>query len=64
MPLHPNLQNVASPDLASRITWVQHNLYSIPSLHFIEKLKFYVYSLDGLPFQNEEFDYVYVAGSR
>ena len=26
VPLHPDLQNVGSPDLASRITWVQHNL--------------------------------------
>ncbi|KAF8158083.1 hypothetical protein B0H34DRAFT_440662 [Crassisporium funariophilum] len=42
VPLHPNLQNVGSPDLASRITWVQHNF------------------LDGLPFQNEEFDFVHI----
>jgi len=26
VPLHPDLQNVGSSDLASRITWVQHNL--------------------------------------
>ncbi|KAF8799001.1 hypothetical protein BYT27DRAFT_7264526 [Phlegmacium glaucopus] len=42
VPLHPDLQNVGSPDLASRITWVQHNF------------------LDGLPFQNEEFDFVHI----
>ncbi|KAF8177014.1 hypothetical protein BJ912DRAFT_1063707 [Pholiota molesta] len=40
--LHPDLQNVGSPDLASRITWVQHNF------------------LEGLPFQNEEFDFVHI----
>lgn len=27
VPLHPDLQQVGSPDLASRITWVQANLY-------------------------------------
>ncbi|KAF8965139.1 hypothetical protein BDZ97DRAFT_1904235 [Flammula alnicola] len=42
VPLHPDLQNVGSPDLASRITWVQYNF------------------LDGLPFQNEEFDFVHI----
>ncbi|KAF9524283.1 hypothetical protein CPB83DRAFT_618717 [Crepidotus variabilis] len=30
VPLHPNLQNVGSPDLASRITWVQHNFLEGP----------------------------------
>ncbi|KAJ3502866.1 hypothetical protein NLJ89_g8695 [Agrocybe chaxingu] len=29
VPLHPNLQNVGSPDLASRITWVQHNFLEV-----------------------------------
>ncbi|KAF9485800.1 hypothetical protein BDN70DRAFT_459133 [Pholiota conissans] len=42
VPLHPDLRNVGSPDLASRITWVQHNF------------------LEGLPFQNEEFDFVHI----
>ncbi|KAH9480652.1 hypothetical protein JR316_0007252 [Psilocybe cubensis] len=32
VPLHPNLQNLGSSDLASRITWVQHN--------FLETLPF------------------------
>ena len=27
VPLHPNLQDFASFDLTSRVTWVQHNLY-------------------------------------
>ena len=26
VPLHPDLQQIGSPDLASRITWVQDNL--------------------------------------
>ncbi|PPR04105.1 hypothetical protein CVT24_010678 [Panaeolus cyanescens] len=42
VPLQPNLQNVGSLDLASRITWVQHNF------------------LEGLPFPNEEFDFVHI----
>ncbi|KAI0923210.1 hypothetical protein AcV7_005787 [Taiwanofungus camphoratus] len=40
VPLHPDLQQVGSFDLASRITWVQANC------------------LEGLPFPNEEFDFV------
>ncbi|KAJ7600716.1 hypothetical protein C8J56DRAFT_15829 [Mycena floridula] len=42
VPLHPDLQQVGSVDLASRITWVQANF------------------LEGLPFPNEEFDYVHI----
>ncbi|KAF8231777.1 hypothetical protein L208DRAFT_1398447 [Tricholoma matsutake] len=42
VPLHPDLQQVGSPDLASRITWVQTNF------------------LEGLPFPNEEFDFVHI----
>ncbi|OBZ68915.1 Demethylmenaquinone methyltransferase [Grifola frondosa] len=40
VPLHPDLMQIGSLDLASRITWVQANF------------------LEGLPFPNEEFDYV------
>ncbi|KAF5314914.1 hypothetical protein D9619_006945 [Psilocybe cf. subviscida] len=42
VPLHPNLQNLGSANLSSRVKWVQHNC------------------LDGLPFQNEEFDFVHI----
>ncbi|EPQ54467.1 hypothetical protein GLOTRDRAFT_121617 [Gloeophyllum trabeum ATCC 11539] len=42
VPLHPDLPQVGSSDLASRITWVQANF------------------LEGLPFPNEEFDFVHV----
>ncbi|TFK52605.1 hypothetical protein OE88DRAFT_1734576 [Heliocybe sulcata] len=42
VPLHPDLQQVGSADLASRITWTQTNF------------------LEGLPFPNEEFDFVHV----
>ncbi|KZT25388.1 hypothetical protein NEOLEDRAFT_359341 [Neolentinus lepideus HHB14362 ss-1] len=42
VPLHPDLQQVGSSDLAARITWVQANF------------------LEGLPFPNEEFDFVRV----
>ncbi|KAK1232824.1 hypothetical protein PQX77_004050 [Marasmius sp. AFHP31] len=40
VPLHPDLIQVGSMDMAQRITWVQHNF------------------LEGLPFPNEEFDFV------
>ncbi|KAL0580636.1 hypothetical protein V5O48_001366 [Marasmius crinis-equi] len=42
VPLHPDLIQVGSLDLAQRITWVQHNF------------------LEGLPFPNEEFDFVHI----
>jgi hypothetical protein len=34
VPLHPDLQQVGSPDLASRITWIQTNLCA-PALSFL-----------------------------
>jgi len=62
VPVHPDLQNVGS-DSASRITWVQHNL-CVRGVDFV-LLDIFANvdrfsSLDGLPFQNEEFDFVYV----
>ncbi|KAF7422414.1 hypothetical protein PC9H_010570 [Pleurotus ostreatus] len=42
VPLHPNLQQLGSADLAGRITWIQANF------------------LEGLPFSDEEFDYVHI----
>ncbi|KAK7056888.1 hypothetical protein VNI00_002605 [Paramarasmius palmivorus] len=42
VPLHPDLIQVGSVDMAQRITWVQDNF------------------LDGLPFPNEEFDFVHI----
>ncbi|KAG7088341.1 hypothetical protein E1B28_012345 [Marasmius oreades] len=42
VPLHPDLKQVGSNDLAQRITWIQDNF------------------LDGLPFPNEEFDFVHI----
>ncbi|ESK90438.1 hypothetical protein Moror_13607 [Moniliophthora roreri MCA 2997] len=42
VPLHPDLIQVGSMDMAQRITWVQDNF------------------LDGLPFPNEEFDFVHI----
>ncbi|KIP04682.1 hypothetical protein PHLGIDRAFT_36807 [Phlebiopsis gigantea 11061_1 CR5-6] len=41
VPLHPDLGQSGSSQLASRITWIQANF------------------LEGLPFQNEEFDFVH-----
>ena len=62
MPLQPDLIRMGSSDLASRITWVQANLYDFPSccLHtFTHQLV--PGSLDGLPFPNDEFDFVLVS---
>ncbi|KAF9267364.1 hypothetical protein L218DRAFT_995627 [Marasmius fiardii PR-910] len=42
VPLHPDLKQVGSNELAQRITWIQENF------------------LDGLPFPNEEFDFVHI----
>ncbi|KAK7469316.1 hypothetical protein VKT23_003797 [Stygiomarasmius scandens] len=42
VPLHPDLQQVGSADLARRVTWHQGNF------------------LEGLPFPNEEFDFVHI----
>ncbi|CAL1712725.1 unnamed protein product [Somion occarium] len=42
VPIQPDLQQVGSSQLASRVTWVQANF------------------LEGLPFQDEEFDYVHI----
>ncbi|THV00856.1 hypothetical protein K435DRAFT_854375 [Dendrothele bispora CBS 962.96] len=42
VPLHPDLQQVGSADLARRVIWHQCNF------------------LDGLPFPNEEFDFVHI----
>ncbi|GLB38376.1 hypothetical protein LshimejAT787_0502410 [Lyophyllum shimeji] len=42
VPLQPDLQQVGSSDLASRITWVHSNF------------------LEGLPFPDEEFDFVHI----
>lgn len=42
VPLHPDLHQVGSNDLASRITWTQANF------------------LEGLPFPNDEFDFVHI----
>ena len=60
VPLHPNLQNIRPLDFGSRITWVQHNLYVVLETIFHRKRLICFSSLDGLPFQNEEFDFVYV----
>ncbi|KAI0632418.1 hypothetical protein C8Q77DRAFT_922881 [Trametes polyzona] len=51
VPLHPDLVQVGSFDLASRITWVQANFC---------RLTYRFPSLERLPFPNEEFDYVRV----
>jgi len=60
VPLHPDLQNVGS-ESASRITWLQHNLCVKFPLLFDPVLMLVIFSsLDGLPFQNEEFDFVWV----
>jgi hypothetical protein len=60
VPLHPDLQRVGSSDLASRITWVQANL-SVPLLSFCLPSTHIRSSLEGLPFPNDEFDFVSVS---
>ena len=60
MPLHPDLSLLRSSDLGSRITWVQTNWLVDPSPSFIVTplTVFHMLSLEGLPFPNEEFDFV------
>lgn len=59
VPLHPDLQQVGSSELASRITWVQANLCVSTCGHARADADMVdVRSLEGLPFPNEEFDFV------
>ncbi|KAG7440858.1 uncharacterized protein BT62DRAFT_564742 [Guyanagaster necrorhizus] len=60
VPLHPDLLQVGSSDLAHRITWTQSNLYVTFVAQSRPSPTYLVHSLEFLPFPNEEFDFVHI----